>query len=500
MCGGKGLRLTELLKGSGIQVILTSAIDRTNIIGLTSDSRQVENGFLFAALPGSRLDGRAFIGDAIRRGAAAVLAPSGTCLPEVVDDDGHPPLALITDDNPRRRLALMAAWFFARQPATIAAVTGTNGKTSVVNFLRQIWSRLGLRAASMGTLGINASEIEVTGSLTTPDPVALHRTLAQLADADIQYLALEASSHGLEQNRLDGVRITAAAFTNLSRDHLDYHQSMEAYFAAKRRLIAELVADGGTAVLNADIAEFAPLAKAISGRDVRLMTFGRHGGDIRLDAVEALAHGQRLTISIGSRVHQIIVPLVGTFQATNALCALALAIATGADSAAAVMSLASLEGVRGRVQRVGQRRNGGAVYVDYAHTPDALRAVLTALRPHVCDRLVIVFGCGGDRDRGKRREMGQIAADLADDVIVTDDNPRSEDPAAIRRQIMEGCPAAREIGDRREAIMHAVAALTAGDLLVVAGKGHETGQIIGGVVVAFDDVEAVQTAIAEADG
>jgi UDP-N-acetylmuramoyl-L-alanyl-D-glutamate--2,6-diaminopimelate ligase len=512
MCGGEGLRLTELLKGSGIQVALTSAIERTNIIGLTSDSRRVEAGFLFAALPGSRLDGCAFIGDAIRRGAAAVLAPPGTRLPEPVDHEAPPPPALITDDNPRRHLALMAARFFARQPATVAAVTGTNGKTSVVTFLRQIWSMLGLRAASMGTLGISAPDIApdiaadialgigVSGSLTTPDPVALHHALAQLADADVRCLALEASSHGLEQNRLDGVRITAAAFTNLSRDHLDYHQSMDAYFAAKRRLMAEILADGGTAVLNADIAEFAPLAESLSGRDVRIMTFGWHGGDIRLDAVEALAHGQRLTISIGSRMHQIVVPLVGTFQATNALCALALAIATGADPAAAVMSLASLEGVRGRMQRAGRRRNGSAVYVDYAHTPDALRAVLSALRPHVRDRLAVVFGCGGDRDRGKRREMGKIAAELADDVIVTDDNPRSEDPAAIRRQILEGCPAAREIGDRREAITHAVAALAAGDLLVVAGKGHETGQIIGGTVVAFDDVEAVQTAIAEADG
>jgi UDP-N-acetylmuramoyl-L-alanyl-D-glutamate--2,6-diaminopimelate ligase len=504
MCGGKGLHLTELLKGTGIQVVSASAIDRTNIIGLTSDSRRIEAGFLFAALPGSRLDGRAFIADAIRRGAAAVLAPPGTRLPKAVDGEGHPPPALITDDNPRRRFALMAARFFARQPATVAAVTGTNGKTSVVTFLRQIWSMLGLRAASMGTLGISAPdivpEIDVSGSLTTPDPVDLHRALAQLADADVRYLALEASSHGLEQNRLDGVRITAAAFTNLSRDHLDYHQSMDAYFAAKRRLMAEILAEGGTAVLNADVAEFAPLAEAISGRDVRIMTFGWHGGDIRLDAVEALTHGQRLTISIGSRVHQIIVPLVGTFQATNALCALALAIATGADSAAAVMSLASLEGVRGRVQRAGQRRNGAAVYVDYAHTPDALRAVLTALRPHVGNRLAVVFGCGGDRDRGKRREMGRIAAALADEVIVTDDNPRGEDPAAIRRQILEGCPQAREIGDRREAITGAVAALAAGDLLVVAGKGHETGQIIGGAVIAFDDVEAVHAAIAEADG
>jgi UDP-N-acetylmuramoyl-L-alanyl-D-glutamate--2,6-diaminopimelate ligase len=470
----------------------------TNIIGMTSDSRRVEAGFLFAALQGSRRDGRAFICDAVRRGAAAVLAPPGTELPEAADPVR--PLVLITDTNPRRRLALMAARFFARQPATIAAVTGTNGKTSVVNFLRQIWSMLGLRAASMGTLGIMAPDFEAAGSLTTPDPVDLHRALARLADDDVHYLALEASSHGLEQNRLDGVRMTAAAFTNLSRDHLDYHRSMDAYFAAKRRLIEELLPDGGTAVLNADVAEFIPLAEAISGRDVRIMTFGRHGGDIRLDAVEALAHGQRLTISIGSRVHRITVPLVGEFQAANALCALALAIATGADPAAAVMALASLEGARGRVQRAGQRSNGAAVYVDYAHTPDALREVLTALRPHVHNRLNVVFGCGGDRDRGKRREMGIIAAGLADDVIVTDDNPRTEDPAAIRRQILEGCPAAREIGDRGEAIMRAVQALVPGDVLVVAGKGHETGQIIGDAVIAFDDVEVARAAIAEADG
>ncbi|MGZ9105460.1 MAG: UDP-N-acetylmuramoyl-L-alanyl-D-glutamate--2,6-diaminopimelate ligase, partial [Rhodoplanes sp.] len=468
----------------------------TNIIGMTSDSRRVEAGFLFAALQGSHRDGRAFICDAVRRGAVAVLAPVGTQLPKAADPVR--PFVLITDDNPRRRLAQMAARFFERQPETIAAVTGTNGKTSVVNFLRQIWSMLGLRAASMGTLGIKAPNFEATGSLTTPDPVELHRALAQLADDGVHYLALEASSHGLEQNRLDGLRIKAAAFTNLSRDHLDYHGSMDAYFAAKRRLIGELLADGGTAVLNADVAEFVPLAEAISGRDVRIMTFGWHGGDIRLDAVEALAHGQRLTISIGSRVHRIAVPLVGTFQATNVLCALALAIATGADPAAAVMALASLEGVRGRVQRAGQRSNGAAVYVDYAHTPDALQAVLTALRPHARNRLHVVFGCGGDRDRGKRREMGAIAANLADDVIVTDDNPRSEDPAAIRRQILEGCPAAREIGDRSEAILRAVETLATGDVLVVAGKGHESGQIIGDAVIAFDDVEVVRAAIAEA--
>lgn len=515
------MRLTELLKGSDIQVALTSAIDCTDIIGLTSDSRRVETGYLFAALPGSRFDGRTFISEAVRRGAAAVLAPLGTPVPDNIAHECRSPVVLIHDDNPRRRLALMAARFFGRQPATVAAVTGTNGKTSVVTFLRQIWSMLGLHAASMGTLGIDTLQTEVPkaasacsggspcgalrqierdGSLTTPDPVDLHRVLAQLADGGVQYLALEASSHGLEQHRLDGVRISAAAFTNLSRDHLDYHGSMETYFAAKRRLMAELLIDGGTAVLNADVAEFTPLAEAIRGRDVRIMTFGWHGGDIRLDAVEALARGQRLTLSIGSRVHQIVVPLVGTFQVPNALCALALAIATGADPAAAVMALASLEGVRGRAQRAGQRRNGGVVYVDYAHTPDALQAVLSALRPHARNRLVVVFGCGGDRDRGKRGQMGRIAAELADEVIVTDDNPRSEDPAAIRRQILEECPAAQEIGDRREAIARAVEALAAGDLLVVAGKGHETGQSVGGVVTPFDDVEAVQTAIAETDG
>jgi UDP-N-acetylmuramoyl-L-alanyl-D-glutamate--2,6-diaminopimelate ligase len=485
------------LKGSSIQVVPESEKGHTNIIGMTSDSRQVEAGFLFAALQGSRRDGRAFIREAVHRGAAAVLAPPGTELPKAADPVR--PFVLITDNNPRRCLALMAARFFVRQPATIAAVTGTNGKTSVVNFLRQIWSMLGLPAASIGTLGIKAPNFESAGSLTTPDPVDLHRALARLADDDVQYLALEASSHGLEQNRLDGVRIKAAAFTNLSRDHLDYHGSMDAYLAAKRRLFGELLADGGTAVLNADVAEFVPLAEAISGRDVRIMTFGRHGGDIRLDAVEALAHGQRLTISIGSRVHRITVPLVGEFQATNALCALALAIATGADSTAAIMALASLEGVRGRVQRAGQRLNGATVYVDYAHTPDALRMVLTALRPHVHHRLKLVFGCGGDRDPGKRRDMGAIAAALADDVIVTDDNPRTEDPAAIRRGILEGCPAAREVGDRGEAIMRAVEALVPGDVLVVAGKGHETGQIIGDAIIAFDDVEVVRAAIAEAD-
>lgn len=475
---------------------------QTHIDGLTSDSRRVRPGYLFAALPGSRHDGCAFIGDALSRGAAAVLAPPGTELPQGADTTQTRPVPLITDENPRRRFALLAARFFGEQPATVAAVTGTNGKTSVVTFLRQIWSSLGLATASMGTLGLQpaalrGAEPAEKGQLTTPDPVELHEILARLARSGVQHLALEASSHGLHQHRLDGVRVTAAAFTNLSRDHLDYHGTMDGYFAAKRRLFTDLVVDGGAAVLNADVAEAEPLARALAERDVRILTYGARGDDVRLESREPQADGQCLRIALGGRVQDVTVPLVGEFQGTNVLCALALAIADGADAEDVIVTLPALQSVRGRMERVVSLASGAAVYVDYAHTPDALTSVLRALRPHAGGRLVVVFGCGGDRDPGKRPEMGQIAADLADTVIVTDDNPRSEDPARIRRQILAACPDAQEIGDRAEAINAALASLTRGDILVVAGKGHETGQIVGDRVLPFDDAQVVRACAGE---
>ncbi len=488
------MRLTDLLNGSEIEVRGGSDTATTAIRGLTCDSRRVEPGFLFAALPGTRTDGRAFIEDALVRGAAAVLAPPGTEIGLDRAASGRAPVAVIVDANPRRRFALMAARFFGRQPKVVAAVTGTNGKSSVAAFLRQIWMHLGRPAATLGTLGVQAPGIDAPGSLTTPDPVELHRTLARLAADGVDHLAMEASSHGLDQFRLDGVRIAAAAFTNLGRDHLDYHGSSAAYLAAKRRLFSDLVADGGAAVLNADAPERGMLAAAAK-RGLRILTYGERGAEVRLVGAEALDDGQRLVLEVLGRERSVALPLVGRFQAMNALCALALAVATDCETDAAIAALERLKGVPGRVQRIARRDDGVAVYVDYAHTPDALAAVLDALRPHTVGRLWVVFGCGGDRDAGKRPEMGRIAAERADRVVVTDDNPRSEDPALIRQQVRQACPAAVEIAGRGEAIAFAVAGLEPGDVLVVAGKGHETGQIVGDRVLPFDDAAAVRAAL-----
>ena len=464
----------------------------TDIVGLTCDSRLVEPGFLFAALAGARADGRAFIPEAMRRGAAAVLAPPGTRI-----ETREPPVPLLVDDNPRRRFALMAARFFASQPRTVAAVTGTNGKTSVVSFLRQVWTRLGRQAAGVGTLGIAAPGLEVAGSLTTPDPVELHRILADLAGRGVECLAMEASSHGLAQHRLDGVRVAAGAFTNLSRDHLDYHGSMESYLEAKTRLFSDIMGAGGVAVVNADAPYGEAVRAACAARGQRIITYGARGEDIRLEDAAPLPEGQRLRLTVMGRAHTVSLPLVGAFQAENALCALGLALACGEDEARAVAALESLDGAPGRVQRIAGHPGGAAVFVDYAHTPDALASVLEALRPHARGRLFVVFGCGGDRDPGKRPQMGRTACALADVVIVTDDNPRSEDAARIRRQILAACEGARDIADRRQAIAAAVAELRPGDLLVVAGKGHEQGQIVGDEVRPFDDAEVLRAAIGE---
>lgn len=460
------------------------------ILGLACHSREVRPGYLFAAVPGSRVDGRAFIGDAVAAGAVAVLAT-----PETRLDESRGQAILVTDPNPRRRIALMAACFHGGQPERVAAVTGTNGKTSVVTFLRRILTLRGRAAASMGTLGISAPGHEVTGSHTTPDPVALHRDLADLARRGVTHLAMEASSHGLDQHRLDGVRLAAAAFTNLTRDHLDYHGGMDAYLTAKARLFSELLPTNGVAVLNAETPQYSQLASLCEKRGLRVFDYGLEVGDIHCADMRADSHGWLLELSVFGRRHALTLPLIGEFQVANALCALALAVALGEDQVAATAALERLEGVRGRLQRAGD-----AVYVDYAHTPDALEAVLTALRSHTAERLRLVFGCGGDRDPGKRLEMGEIAQRLADDVIVTDDNPRGEEPALIRRRILDGCPKAREIGDRAQAIAQAVRDLEPGDLLVVAGKGHERGQTIAGTTLPFDDVEQVQKAIEEIPG
>jgi len=465
-----------------------------NVTGLTADSRAVEPGFVFAALPGTKADGRAFVADALARGAGAVLAPKGTALP------AGSTAVLIEDDQPRLAFARMAAAFYGRQPDTVVTVTGTNGKTSTVQFARQIWADLGEKAASLGTLGITGPGVDKYGAMTTPDPVALHKVLATVKDAGIERLAMEASSHGLDQYRLDGVRVSAAGFTNLSRDHLDYHGSMEAYFASKAMLFDRILTPGGGAVLNADTEEFTALSKICTQRGHRVFGYGFAGRELTVRNVEPLPHGQRLRLTVLGRDREVELPLVGRFQAWNALCALGLVLATGGHADKAVEALRTLEGVPGRLQHVATHPNGAPVFVDYAHTPDALETVLTALRPHATGKLVVVFGCGGDRDRGKRPVMGALAGRLADRAIVTDDNPRTEDPASVRAEVLAGFPGAEEIGDRHAAIRAAVRGLGPGDVLVVAGKGHEQGQTVGTEVRPFDDAAEARAAVVEVAG
>ena len=467
------------------------------IAGLTADSRAVRPGYLFAALPGARADGRAFIADAVARGAAAVLAPEGTAWPPAV-----PPRPMIEDADPRRRLALMAAAFHGAQPRTIAAITGTNGKTSTADFLRQIWAALHEgRAASLGTLGLVAPGHEAGPGLTTPDPVALAATLASLARLGIDHAAIEASSHGLDQRRLDGVRLAAGAFATFTRDHLDYHGTMGAYLDAKLRLFEALLPEGAPAVAQTAMPDeaLARLRAICARRHLRLHTVGPGGEAMAVEAAMPRADGQAITLSRAGRRREILLPLIG-FQGANALTAAMLAIATGADEEAVFAILPRLAGVRGRIERVAVLGNGAAVYVDYAHTPDAIGTVLAALRPHVAGRLAIVVGAGGDRDPGKRPLMGEAAARGADRVTITDDNPRSEDPALLRAAVLAGArgvsPEAWEIGGREEAIGAAVAALGPGDVLVVAGKGHEQGQEIAGRTIPFDDATVARAAAA----
>lgn len=462
------------------------------ITGLTADSRAVAPGYLFAALPGARQDGRAYIAEAVARGAGAVLAPDGTEWPA-----GVPPRPLLTDADPRRALARMAAAFHGTQPARIVAVTGTNGKTSTVDFLRQLWALSGVKAGSLGTLGLRAPGFPETASLTTPDPVALHAMLAQLARAGVQSVALEASSHGLEQRRLDGLMLTAAGFSNLTRDHLDYHGSMEAYAAAKLRLFDTLLDQGDAAVANADMAPeiLAALRGIARRRHLKFHTVGEAGEAIRLLRQTPRPDGQEMVLEAFGRRAEVALALPGRFQADNVLLAAGLAIATGMAADTVLALLPRLVGVRGRMELAARLPNGAAAYVDYAHTPDALERLLTALRPHTTGRLHVVFGAGGDRDGGKRPLMGEVCARLADHAILTDDNPRSEDPAAIRAAVragMAGAAEVTEIGDREAAIAAGLAALGPGDVLAVAGKGHEPGQTIAGVVHPFDDAEVVR--------
>jgi UDP-N-acetylmuramoyl-L-alanyl-D-glutamate--2,6-diaminopimelate ligase len=464
-----------------------------DVAGLTLDSRKVQPGFLFAALAGARADGASFVADAVKRGATAILAGPDAVLPPL--DKG---IVVLRDDNPRRRIALMAATFAGLQPATIAAVTGTNGKSSTVHFVRHIWATLGLKAASVGTLGIVSPGFTREAGLTTPDPVQLHADLATLAREGVTHLAIEASSHGLDQHRLDGLELSAAAFTNLTHEHLDYHPTMDAYFAAKARLFEALLPANGTAVANADSDRAAQLGELCARRAVRFWTYGTAGRELRLLRDEPTPNGQHLVIEVLGTRHEVELPLVGGFQASNALAALGLVVATGGDAARAVEALATLTGAPGRLQLVARHSSGAPVYVDYAHKPEALETVLATLRPFAKGKLVVVFGCGGDRDRGKRPVMGEIATRLADYTLVTDDNPRSEAPEAIRAEIMRGIPNDRnnwaEVkSDRHAAIEQGMAALgSADDLLLIAGKGHEAGQTIKGVTHPFDDAEVAR--------
>ena len=465
---------------------------RPTVTGLAVDSRAVKPGDLFFALAGTKTDGARFIDAAIAAGAVAVAGD-------------HPPpgerrVPFVTTPNPRRALALAAAKFFPRQPATIAAVTGTSGKTSVAAFTRQIWQRLGHASASIGTIGLVSPKRTVYGSLTTPDPIALHRQLDEIARDGVTHLAFEASSHGLDQYRLDGVRIAAGGFTNLSRDHMDYHPDVAHYLAAKLRLFRDLVAADGAAVISADhdcSQEVIDAARARrtcgSSRSAAAATARARAFALSRPRSTALRRGS--SSNIAAEFISIRLPLVGEFQIENALVAAGLAIGTGSEPDAVFAALEHLEGAKGRLERVGER-NGAPIFVDYAHKPDALAKALQALRPYARRKLVVVFGAGGDRDAGKRPLMGAIAAENADHVIVTDDNPRSENPAAIRAAILGAAKGASEIGDRAEAIRTAIAGLQAGDALLIAGKGHETGQIVGDRVLPFSDHEAVASALA----
>ena len=458
------------------------------VSGVTADSRAVKPGYVFFAVPGVRADGLSFAAQAVANGAAAIVA--GRRPPEAPD------CPLIVVEDVRAALSQAAAALYPRQPECIAAITGTSGKTSVAAFTRQLWLALGHAAASLGTIGVVAPSGEVYGSLTTPDPVTLHRLLDKMTAEGVTHLAMEASSHGLDQRRLDGVRLSAAAFTNLSRDHLDYHPGVEAYLAAKLRLFDSLLPAGAPAVIDADSDVAARVVAAARARGARALTVGAKGDFLRLDSAEAEGLATRLVISHAGRAHRALLPLAGDFQTSNALVAAGLVIATGGDAERVFAALEKLAGAPGRLELIG-RKGEAPVFVDYAHKPDALDKALAALRPFAPGRLIVVFGCGGDRDRGKRPLMGEIASRRADVVIVTDDNPRSEAPEAIRAEILAGMApgAPLNIGDRAEAIAAGVAMLQTGDALLIAGKGHETGQIVGDRVLPFSDHEAARAAL-----
>ncbi|AXV15720.1 UDP-N-acetylmuramoyl-L-alanyl-D-glutamate--2,6-diaminopimelate ligase [Neorhizobium sp. SOG26] len=470
--------LAELLAGPAGDLEIT---------GLTSDSRKAVPGTLFAALAGAKADGSAFIGDAAARGAVAAIASKPA-------DAGIPVLAV---SNPRRLLALAAARFYGAQPQTMVAVTGTAGKTSVASFTRQVWAFAGHAAAQIGTTGVVSPTRNDYGSLTTPDPVELQKLLGELAAEGVTHAAMEASSHGLDQSRLDGVKLAAAGFTNLGRDHMDYHPTIEDYMAAKMRLFDTLMPKGGPAVIFSDDAWSKEAIRAATAAGLDVRTVGRAGDYLCLKRVEHFRHKQMAEIHVGTEIFEVDIPLAGDFQVANALVSAGLAMSTGVPAATAMAALEKLVGASGRLELVGQTKDGALAYVDYAHKPDALENVLTSVRPFTTGRVIVVFGCGGDRDKGKRPIMGEVATRLADVVIVTDDNPRSEVPEVIRSEIMAAAPGAIEIGDRAGAIREAVGMLRSGDTLIVAGKGHEEGQTVGTTVLPFSDHVEVRKALEE---
>jgi len=480
--GGSPVPLGELIEGAGA----AGADPTIRVTGVTSDSRLVKPGFLFVALRGTRDDGSRFVADAVAAGAAAIVTGGVIPLADVS-------VPMFASPEPRRTLALAAARFYPNQPKHLVAVTGTSGKTSVSVFTRQIFEAAGHPAASLGTIGLVDRGRSIPGGLTTPDPVKLHQTLDRLAREGVEHVAIEASSHGLDQHRLDGLRLAAAGFTNLGRDHLDYHPTVEDYLAAKLRLFRELLPEGATAVINGDSDVATDVVSAVPD-GCRRITVGINGRDIRLESIVTEGLSQVLALEVFGRPMRVRLPLAGTFQAENALVAAGLAVGGGIAAETAIGALELLHGAPGRLEKVGET-NGAAIFIDYAHKPEAVRAALAALRPMTQGRLIVVLGAGGDRDPGKRPLMGAAASDAADIVIVTDDNPRSEDPAAIRRAVLAGARGAIEIGGRGTAIAEAIDMLQPGDVLCIAGKGHETGQIVGNAVLPFSDHEAVRDAL-----
>jgi UDP-N-acetylmuramoyl-L-alanyl-D-glutamate--2,6-diaminopimelate ligase len=462
------------------------------ITSITCDSRSVIPGSLFVALKGSKSDGTQFIQQAKNSGAVAVLCAGDAQI-------GAIEIPVIRSNNPRQTLAHMAATFYSSQPKHMVAVTGTDGKTSTADFFRQFWHGVGKSSASIGTLGIlsGAGEELYPGQHTTPDPVGLHKLLAELAHKNVDYVAMEASSHGLDQHRLDGVLLDAAAFTNIARDHLDYHHTEQAYFEAKQRLFSEVLPEGRMVVLNQDDARFGELKILCEQRRHKVIGFGRNGSEFKVVELTPHARGQTARLELLGNAYTLEIPLVGAFQVMNILAALGLVLGSGGQMEDALAVVPRFSGVPGRLEQVAQLSNGATVFIDYAHTPMALANILRTLRPHTQKRLHTVFGCGGDRDTGKRPEMGKIASQLADVAIVTDDNPRSEDPALIRKAVMAAASGAKEVADRREAIYVALKGLEAGDVLVIAGKGHEKTQTIGSTAYPFDDAQVARELVKE---